>query len=383
VLDYVFPILLGAGTFGFIHWPSTSTGQGFVTWVGDAIDYLGTALGMSDPPVPSENCLRLLLQYGLPVLLCFILASRPIRFGCGVAAIMLAFILYGRLFPSTAILYRDRGFFGILRIEVVGNTHRLIHGTTLHGMQRIDTAGYPVRGCEPSSYYHRRSPIGQVLADLDRRKKPMPVAVIGLGTGALATYCHPGQEMTYYEIDPSVLTVATNDRYFTYWSDTLRRGGQLTCVLGDARLSLEKAPDHHFGLLVVDAFGSDAIPVHLLTREALQLYRKKLADGGILAFHITNRYLDLEPVLGNLSKSLGLNGRLFQVGGEDPAIGWHSSTWVVLADRGEDLGDLSRSNAWKPDLRTSRSVGVWTDDFSNILSVYSGVHLGGTGGRPR
>jgi hypothetical protein len=372
VLDFALPILLGAATFGLIHFLGSAPGQRFNAWIADTLYYLGAMVGGSDPQVPSENNLRQFLQYGVPVLLCFCLVSRPIRFGLGIGALMLAFTLYGRLFPSTEILYRDRCFFGILRVEKVGNTYRLIHGTTLHGMQRIDKAGHPVRNCEPASYYHGNGPIGQVFADLARRKKTPPVAIVGLGVGAMAAYCHPGQEFTYYEIDPTMLTVAQDTGLFTYWSDCIQRGGLLRCVLGDARLSLQKAPDHHFGLIVIDAFGSDAIPVHLLTREALQLYRQKLAAGGLLAFHVTNRYLDLEPVLGNLSVSLGFKGRLFQISGEDRRLGWHSSTWVMLSDEVEDLGELPRSKLWKAELKTSPRIGVWTDDFSNLISVYSG-----------
>jgi hypothetical protein len=371
-LDYVLPAVLGAATFGLMHWLGTPGGRGFVTWAVDSIDYLGASLGLSDPPVPSEAHLWRYLQAGLPVVLCFCLAWRPIRFGLGIGAILLAFDSYLWLFPSNKILYRDRSFFGILHVEVVGNTHKLIHGITLHGMQRLDTAGRPVRDCEPSSYYHLSGPIGQVFFDLARRKKAPPVAVVGLGAGALAAYCGPGQEFVFYEINPAVLTVARDERFFTYWSDALRRGGVLKCVLGDGRLSLQTAPDRHFGLIVIDAFGSDTIPIHLLTREALQLYRQKLADGGILAFHITNRYLNLEPVLGNLGNSLGFKGRLVQYGAAEPAIGVHASAWVLLSDRVEDLGGLPRSNRWKHGLKTSKRVGVWTDDFSNILSVYSG-----------
>jgi hypothetical protein len=371
-LDYVLPTVLGAATFGLMYWLGTPGGRGVLTWAVDSIDYLGASLGLSDPPVPSETHLWRFLQAGLPVLLCFCLAARPVRFGLGVGAILLAFNLYWWLFPGNKILYRDRSFFGILQVEVVGNTHQLIHGITLHGMQRLDTAGRPVRDCEPSSYYHLSGPIGQVFFDLARRKKAPPVAVVGLGAGALASYCGPRQEFVFYEIDPAVLTVARDDRFFTYWSDALRRGGDLSCVLGDGRLSLSKAPDHHFGLIVIDAFGSDVIPVHLLTREALQMYRQKLAVGGILAFHTTNRFLNLEPVLGNLSDSLGFKGHLIQYGAANPAIGMHASTWALLSDRVEDLGGLPGSNRWKNGLKTSKRVGVWTDDFSNVLSVYSG-----------
>ena len=175
----------------------------------------------------------------------------------------------------------------------------LYHGTTLHGAQSLS----PSRRREPLTYYHRTGPLGQVFTTFSRKSSKSRVAIIGLGTGTMACYGEPGQNWTFYEIDPAVERIARDKRYFTFLRDS---PAKVEVVLGDARLSLAKAPDHQYDLIVLDAFSSDAIPVHLITREALKLYLSKLADHGILAFHISNRYLNLKPVLGDLARDANL-----------------------------------------------------------------------------
>jgi hypothetical protein len=175
--------------------------------------------------------------------------------------------------------------------------------------------------------------------------------------------------MTFYEIDPAVQRIAMEPQYFTYLQESRKRGLALQVVLGDARLQLATAPARHYGLIVVDAFSSDAIPVHLITREALGLYVTKLTEGGLLALHLSNRHLNLEPVVGNLAQADNLVG-LTQHDLSDASIGRSASQWVVLARRREDLARLAEDvDRWKPLVGRS-SVGVWTDDFSNLLSVF-------------
>src|SRR5262249_45082582 len=147
-------------------------------------------------------------------------------------------------------------------------------------------------------------PVGQVIQEFRWGRSRRSVAVVGLGAGGLACYAEPGQRWAVYQIDPAVERVARDPRYFTYLSDC--RAGRLDVVLGDARLRLREAPDHEFDLIVLDAFSSDAIPLHLLTREALHLYLDKLADHGLIAVHISNRFLDLAPVLGALARDADL-----------------------------------------------------------------------------
>jgi spermidine synthase len=161
--------------------------------------------------------------------------------------------------------------------------------------------------------------------------------------------------------------VAGDPRYFTYLRDA---PGSTDIVLGDARLSLQDAPDATYGLIVADAFSSDAIPTHLITREALALYFRKLTPSGALAFHVSNRYLDLKPVLGNLAREAGLT---CLVGDQDvtlaePVPQANSSVWVTLTRERENLGEIARSGLWRP-CRTGPDSNTWTDDYSNILSV--------------
>jgi spermidine synthase len=217
---------------------------------------------------------------------------------------------------------------------------------------------------EPLSYYHRTGPIGQLFAELSGPEAKQEIAVIGLGTGTLASYGEPGHSFLFFEIDPDVAKVART--YFTYLENCRAQWG---IVLGDARLQLNQAKPGQFDLIVVDAFNSDAIPVHLLTREALELYLQKLSVNGIVALHISNRYLNLEPVLGNLADALGLAG-LFQFD-RDVARkpGKSASQWVLLARGKEDLGNLAHDRRWRP-LERRPPLGVWTDDYSNVLRVW-------------
>ena len=239
---------------------------------------------------------------------------------------------------------QSRSFFGVLRIsrdrDAKGYTE-LRHGTTLHGRQSLE----PSRRAEPLSYYQRKGPIGQLFAELDRRPGAVRMAVIGLGTGTLAAYARPGDRVTFYEIDRLVRDVAFDPRYFTYAADARDRGASLRMELGDARIRLEAVrrdrPEERYDVILVDAFSSDAIPVHLLTREALRLYFDMLGPRGILALHISNRYLRLEPVVANLAED-GRYARLLQHGDTGDVRGGVEASWVAA---GPAAGGLRR--AWR------------------------------------
>jgi hypothetical protein len=309
--------------------------------------------------------LKPVLMLGVP-LACYLVvvwwSARPLLFGFGVVAIMLASVI--GLEVKGKVLFRERSFFGIHRVilDPTGKYIQLYHGSTIHGMQRRDQPHDP----EPLTYYHRSGPIGQVFAALNGPDAKQPIAVVGLGAGSLASYGRAGQEMSFYEIDPVVKRIAQDERYFTFLRDSR---ATVHIILGDARLSLRHAPDQHYGILVLDAFSSDAIPTHLLTREAIeQVYLPKLAPDGVLAFHISNRYLDLQPVVADLAAAAKLVGRV-QTDKEDDPIGKASSTWVVLARKEADLGRLARDPEWQP--LASRPGGTpWTDDFSNVLRTF-------------
>jgi hypothetical protein len=308
---------------------------------------------------------RLGLMFGLPGVLCFLLADRPLRFALGVAAVFLAAALIDGD-PQGRALYAERSFFGVRRIteerDHPGRFYQLVHGNTVHGRQRQDPTGRP----EPLSYYHPTGPIGQVFHALSPRWENAQVGVIGLGVGALAWYAEPGQEWTFYEIDPAVKRIAENTAYFRFLS-TCRAPYRID--LGDARLRLREAEEGSYDLLVLDAFSSDAVPVHLLTREALRLYLEKLKPEGVLAFHLSNRYLDLKRVAAALAADAGLACLYqddFDTGPDDS--GNDPSQWVVMARSASDFGALARGVRWAPP-QARPGMRVWTDDFSNLLGV--------------
>ena len=226
-----------------------------------------------------------------------------------------------------------------------------MHGTTLHGMQGLD----PARRSEQLAYYHRSGPFGQAFADLPAATRT-EVAVVGLGAGALASYASPGQRWTFFEIDPAVERIARDTRWFSYLADC---GTRCTVVIGDARLSIARAPEGAWDLLVLDAFSSDAIPIHLVTREAFALYCSRLAPGGAILVHFSNRHLALAPVLGRVAHENGLVAlaRTDAVAA-DTAAGRVASEWMVMARDARDLGPLIVDPRWTP---AARSAGAAVD----------------------
>ena len=188
--------------------------------------------------------------------------------------------------------------------------------------------------------------------------------MLGLGVGTIAAYAEPGERFTFYEIDPAVERIARNTDYFTYLADCR---GKPEVILGDARLSLEHEPPRKFDLLIVDVFSSDSVPVHLMTREALKIYVDRLNPRGLLAFHISSRYLDLEPMLGSLAEDAGLTARLWRDVDAAGAVGRFVSVWVVMARSPADLGPLLGDSRWQP--LACDTGPVWTDDFSNVAGT--------------
>lgn len=330
-----------------------------------AVICLGEALAVQAEP----NAIPRLVLLGLPAALCYLFVRRPLRFGLALGALLLTLPL---AFPGHGhTLYAERNFFGVIRVQEDAAFRRLNHGSTLHGMQRLKPDGSLDSDGEPLSYFHRTGPIGQVFELFRKRKTELPprVAVTGLGVGALASYAQPGECWTYYEIDPAMEGVARDPRFFTFLSRC--KAGMPEIRLGDARLRLQEASDHEYGLIVLDAFSSDAVPMHLISREALQLYNAKRAPGGLLVFNITNRYLDLQPVLAGLAEDAGMvsYGRDDAVSESELEQGKFPSRWVILADRVEDLGELVNDPRWFR-LQPRPGSRVWSDDFSNLLEVF-------------
>ena len=290
----------------------------------------------------------------------FFLRRRPLQFGLGVMALSAVSLWYpeeGR----NPLLYAERSFFGVLRVKdrLAWNAHELHHGSTCHGVQGL----YPNERHEPWTYYARTGPLGQIFQALQSRRPLAEIGVLGLGTGAIAAYGQPGERITFYEIDPVVERIARNPQYFTYLADCRAR---LEVILGDARLSLIHGPPRQFDLLIVDVFSSDSVPVHLMTREALRIYFQRLADHGLLAIHISGRYLDLKPILGRLAKDAGVVA-LLGADGDNQEPKKLASYWVVLARQADDLTKLAGNSAWKP--LPADGGRVWTDDFSNVVAA--------------
>ena len=231
---------------------------------------------------------------------------RPLRFALASGAVLAASGLTQGV--SGRLLHIERNFFGVVRVteDADHTVHRLFHGSTLHGQQGLD----PNLARMPTTYFTRSGPIGQLFAALESRldSPGTRIAIVGLGAGTLAAYARPDQRWTFYEIDPAIERIARDSRFFTYLRDCPAASAEV--VLGDARLRLGEAPARAYRLIILDAFSSDSLPVHLVTREAIRLYRSRLAEGGMLAFNLSNRYLDLDPLMGRQAQDAGLACRI-------------------------------------------------------------------------
>jgi SAM-dependent methyltransferase len=257
----------------------------------------------------------------------------------------------------------DRNFFGVLKVADTGtpgdrNSRRiLIHGSINHGAQFLQ----PERRREPITYFHPDSGVGLAIRSRGS-SNPLRVGIIGLGAGILAAYGRTGDVYRFYEINPLVVKIANTD--FTYLRDS-RAGVEV--ILGDARLSLEREAAQDYDIFIVDAFSGDAIPIHLLTREALQLYLRHLKKDGILALHISNRYIDLTPVIQRLAEKAGMETIAVNTA-ENPETGAATAEWVLLSAAGETLERPPIRGAGKS-LPLTPIVRIWTDDYSSLFRL--------------
>jgi hypothetical protein len=315
--------------------------------------------------------------------------------GCGLALIMIPYRLRFALALSILLavaaietghrgnnLLKDRTFYGVLRVErmegkpfqLVGeggsgetrrvDSHDLFHGTTRHGRQMLD----PEMGRWGASYYHPTGPVGKLFRTFRRSGRFRDVGLIGLGVGALAAYGEHGQTFKYYEIDPAVIRIARDPELFTYLHESKAR---IVTLAGDGRILLSRERDASFDLVVVDGFTSDAIPVHLMTREAILLYFEKLRPAGLLALHLTNEHFDLLPVVRSIAGDLGLAGmwwddRLVSV--REEVEGKSRSLWAVLARDEPALEAVRAGGAWER-LTLAPDSEPWTDTFSSPLKA--------------
>lgn len=318
------------------------------------------------------------LMAGVPSVLCIsLLPGRgSLRFGACAAVLLVASNFTG---VRGVILHQERSFFGVSRVgsDQAGRWHSLTHGTTLHGLQGRDES---VRRT-PSTYYHPTGPIGQVILMMQNSGGFGRAAFVGLGAGSLAAYGRAGDVLDFYEIDPSIIRIAREPAYFTYVADAEAAGATVRFMEGDGRLGLASpdVPGASYDLIAVDAFSSDMIPVHLLTLEAVRAYQAKIRPGGLLAFHVSNRYFELRPALWRIAGEVGWECWHLDDGTTEAqeGEGKKESVWVVLARDRADLGPLARiPTRWEPYRPgVKEKTPLWTDDFSPVLDAFVGWKL--------
>jgi spermidine synthase len=288
---------------------------------------------------------------------------RRVRFAAGVAAYLVASAAADS--GDTITITTDRSFFGVSRVEIVndrdGRYLVLFRGTTMHGVKSLA----PGEETVPMAYYSHEGPFGRFFAALPVGQVHH-VGVIGLGTGELACYAAPGQDWTFYEIDPLAKRIADDPRYFQFLENC---GNHPHVVIGDARLTIAGAPDAFYDVLVLDAFSSDSIPMHLMTREAVALYLRKLAPNGRMLFHISSRNLDLRQVVGTLAADAGLVARLGSDTARPRSIWRHTPAVVVaMARDSEQLVGVDQAHGWQT-LPAGAQRFLWTDQRSDLLRV--------------
>jgi hypothetical protein len=338
--------LLGLGA----TWPARGAGRTRTRWL-----LGGLVVALIAAAVPAllgsrgGGVLVALLALAAFTLLGWVLARMPVAM---TVALMVA-VVATELVSDTGVVLRERTFYGSYTVHATDLMTSLDHGTTMHGLQLSS----PSLRDQPTTYYGREAPLGDLLGQL----APARTAAVGLGVGTLAAYGEPGDRITFLEIDEAVADIARDERFFTFLADA---AADVDVRIGDGRLLMADQPEQALDLVVLDAFSSDAIPVHLLTREAFALYADRVATGGAIAVHVSNRHFDLVPVVAAAGAHLAWTGAVGR-GGEGPEV--RPSTWVVLSpDRAlvDSLLDLER---WQP-LDLDETVD-WTDDYSSVLTV--------------
>lgn len=292
-----------------------------------------------------------------------------------VPCLVLAGILAAGAFRADTregVIHRTRTFFGVLTVseEANGPSRNLQHGDVVHGVQLISDD--PARRLMPLTYYHEAGPLGSIIAACRATGPVDRVGVAGLGIGTLAAYGEPGEEYTFFEIDPAVVRIAEDTRWFTFLAESR---ATTRIVVDDARLALAREPDASFDLLVIDAFTGDSVPTHLLTREALALYDRKLRPGGCVALHISNRYLNFAPAVAALAADgnwLGLVGWDIHVPGDYART---PSGWAVLGRDERRMATIAAnptSELWNWQPLRGAPARVWTDDRSALSEALAG-----------
>lgn len=310
-----------------------------------------TIMALASAALNTPDAISYALVIGVPAL--FLLTVR------NTVGFALAFALLLVLRPpvNTDAIHRSRTFFGVYRVAEENGERILSHGMTVHGTQLVGE-----RSRQPTAYYHRDGPLGDVFA---HEPDSANVVVIGLGAGGMAAYGEAGSTFTFIEIDPAVVEIASDTSLFTYLAES---PAQIKMLVGDGRLAIESVPDGSADLVILDAFTGDAIPVHLVTVEALASSRKKLRPTGKLLLHLSNRYFTLEPAIAAAARDLGLAGLTRAYIGDEVVAGATASQWAVLAVNPGLLDDLRNTRGWRA-LRVEPGFRTWTDDYSNLLSA--------------
>ena len=295
------------------------------------------------------------------VLVAYLFRNRRFRFALAMVVLIFGYRLALPTFLDSdyQVVYIARDFFGIKKVvyEVESNMRKLLHGDTLHGLESQD----PALSGKPISYYHETGPAGDVMKMLNDRPD-QHIGVVGLGTGSMAGWARPNRRVTFFDIDPQIQDIALY--FFTF----LRRCDKnCDIVIGDGRLAIEKARDGEFDVLLLDAFASDSIPAHLVSREAVQIYLQKLKPNGLILFHVSNRYMNVEGLVSALILDASLQGLVRYDDDEEPT-GKTSSDYVIAARHREDIETLEQKDGWTPVEKPS-NIQPWTDDYSNMLSI--------------
>ncbi len=352
-----------------------------------AVIAIGSAVLIVNRLTPtSESGARFIpaVTVGVPSLLTLALIGWPRRFAFAVAALLAVTWTSSRT-PWTS-LHRERTFYGVHRIvettspglPVIDANGReaiaaqrlrvLVDGVTRHGSQSLD----PTRRLTPTTYYHPSGPLGDIVRGLRERGPIAEVALIGLGAGTAAAYGNAGEHFTFFEIDPAVARIAQNPKFFTYLTDSR---AEVSVVLGDGRRRIAECADGRFDLIVLDAFSSDAIPVHLLTKEAVALYLRKLKPGGCLALHLTNGYLALDPVVAAIAAELRAPAAVRRDASRTPEQAFEGkdySKWAVMARTDATALPVAAEDGWI-ETPSTRGEGadefLWTDDRSNLVGL--------------
>jgi hypothetical protein len=276
-----------------------------------------------------------------------------------------------RLYPSDdGRVETVRSFFGVHKIVTTpsGQYHVLMHGTTIHGAEKFQNDdGTPIQGRpEPITYYHKDGGIGRaVTAIRERKAAPLRVAVIGVGSGTLTCAAAPDETWKFFEIDQSMVDTARDPRYFTYIRNC---EPDLKPVIGDARLTFAREPDGIYDLVIVDAYSSDAIPIHLATKEAMAIYKDKLAPQGAVLMHVSNRHLELASVVVGIADANGLKSWVYNEDSGRDGEYIFSTDVVVSARASDDVGKLAASELWE-ETDAKANQRIWTDDYCNVLGA--------------